>query len=182
MSIPIASTDADQTVMLENVQSTVPTRTTRGQYGEIEKAHAIYDCVFHNMPHDKSGTGWGRGDARWACDAHHRNCTDFHSLFISMAHSERIPARFEIGFPLPENLQEDRVPVDITEAWLDQKKYDYFFGTVDANRVRFSRGRDLTLAPKQSGTTVNYFVYPNVEVDGRPFQAVARFRFRNVGR
>ncbi len=277
--IPMASTDAHQTVTLEKVQSTVPTRTTRetgygnrmfyaefrtpasappqfkmiyhvtrreyskgdyqslmrfnndpgpapksvqrfllpdrlipvggrlqaiaqqatrGQSGEIERAHALYDYVFHNMRYDKSGTGWGRGDALWACDAHHGNCTDFHSLFISMARSERIPARFEIGFPLPENLQEGMVPgyhcwaefyatgagwvpVDISEAWLDQKKHDYFFGSVDANRVRFSQGRDLTLAPKQSGAPVNYFVYPYVEVDGKPFQATTHFAFKDLG-
>ena len=174
-------------------------RATRGQSGEIEKAHALYDYVFHNMRYDKSGTGWGRGDALWACDSKHGNCTDFHSLFISLARSENIPARFEIGFPLPDDLHEGMVPgyhcwaefyapgagwvpVDISEAWLDQKKYDVFFGTLDANRVRFSRGRDLTLAPKQSGPPLNYFVYPYVEVDGKPFQATSRFRFKDLER
>jgi len=28
-----------------------------------EQARAIYDCVIANMTYDKSGEGWGRGDA-----------------------------------------------------------------------------------------------------------------------
>jgi transglutaminase-like putative cysteine protease len=43
----------------------------------------------------------GMGDTLWACDSKHGNCTDFHSLFISTARSQKNPARFQIGFPLP---------------------------------------------------------------------------------
>src|SRR6185369_578654 len=57
----------------------------------IEKARAIYDYVFTTMRYDKTGTGWGRGDSEWACDSKHGNCTDFHSLFASMARSQHIP-------------------------------------------------------------------------------------------
>lgn len=52
---------------------------------------------------EKTGSGWGRGDAVWACDAKRGNGTDFHSPFIGMLEVDRIPARFDIGFPLPEN-------------------------------------------------------------------------------
>jgi transglutaminase-like putative cysteine protease len=188
----------DRLVPVGGKLGAIAQEATRGDRGDIEKAHAIYDYVFHSMRYDKSGVGWGRGDALWACDAHHGNCTDFHSLFISMARSEKIPARFSIGFPLPADTHEGIVPgyhcwaefyapgagwvpVDISEAWLDKSKYDYFFGSVDANRVRFSRGRDLTLSPKQAGPPVNYFVYPYVEVDGRPFRAGTHFAFRDLG-
>jgi len=41
----------------------------------------------------------GRGDVLYACDAKKGNCTDFHSLFIAMARSQSIPARFEIWLP-----------------------------------------------------------------------------------
>ena len=44
---------------------------------------------------------------------------------------------------------------------------DYFFGSVDANRVQFSTGRDITLSPQQDGPPLNYFVYPYVEIDGK---------------
>jgi transglutaminase-like putative cysteine protease len=148
----------------------------------IQKARAIYDYVFTTMRYDKTGTGWGRGDAEWACDSKHGNCTDFHSLFASMARSQHIPTRFAIGFQMPVgkhsgaiagyhcwadfNVDRHWVPVDISEAWKAQEKRDYYFGTHDENRVQFSVGRDITLAPPQRGKALNYFVYPYVEVDG----------------
>jgi len=171
---------------------------TAGKQGPVEKARAIYNYLFHTFRYDKSGTGWGRGDAVWACDAKHGNCTDFHSAFIGMMRAEGIPARFVIGFPLPDELSQGTipgyhcwaefylshagwVPVDISEAWQDPKKYAYFFGAVDANRVRFSAGRDLTLEPKQAGPPLNYFVYPYVEVDGKPAGKVEKdFTFQNI--
>ena len=65
-----------------------------------EQARAIYDYVIANMTYDKSGNGWGRGDAIYACNVKKGNCTDFHSLFIAIARSRGIPARFTVGFPL----------------------------------------------------------------------------------
>jgi transglutaminase-like putative cysteine protease len=170
---------------------------TRGKQGTVERAYALYNFVFHTVRYDKSGTGWGRGDSLWVCDARHGNCTDFHSLFISLARAEGIPARFEIGFPVPVGTAgtipgyhcwaefyvngKGWVPVDISEAWQDPKKHDYFFGAVDANRVQFTVGRDLTLQPKQHGAPLNYFIYPYVEVDGKPFDKVEKkFSFREV--
>ena len=71
------------------------------------------------------------------------------------------------------------VPVDISEAWKDPKKHDYFFGSLDANRVQFTVGRDLTLQPKQDGDPLNYFIYPYVEVDGKPFEGIEKkFSYR----
>jgi len=160
---------------------------TGSQTGTVAKAKAAYDYLFTNMRYDKTGSGWGRGDALWACDAKHGNCTDFHSPFIGMLRAEGIPARFDIGFPLPENKDKGDiagyhcwaefygsrtgwVPVDISEAWKAKEKEDYFFGSVDSNRVQFSTGRDITLSPKQDGAALNYFVYPYVEVDGKPYE------------
>src|SRR5205814_1306066 len=51
--------------------------STRGKQGALDKARGLYDYVFKTMRYDKSGTGWGRGDSVWACDAKHGNCTDF---------------------------------------------------------------------------------------------------------
>jgi transglutaminase-like putative cysteine protease len=170
----------------------------QGQTGNLNRAHALYDYVFTTMKYDKTGTGWGRGDAEWACDSKRGNCTDFHSVFISMARSLGIPARFEIGFPIPANKnsgdipgyhcwaefydpQYGWVPVDISEAWKDQPKKDYFFGAHDVNRVQFSMGRDLILNPPQAGEPLNYFVYPYVEVDGKKWENVSNhFSFTDV--
>jgi transglutaminase-like putative cysteine protease len=165
----------------------------------LDKAHAIYDYVFANMRYDKSGTGWGRGDVLYACDAKKGNCTDFHSLFIAMARSQGIPARFEIGFPLPPDKQSGEiagyhcwadffepqhgwVPVDISEAWRHPEKRSYFFGALDANRVQFTMGRDLRLSPPQDGPPLNYFVSPYVEVAGNEYSNVAlSLSFANAG-
>jgi transglutaminase-like putative cysteine protease len=162
-------------------------QVTGSKTGAVAKAKAAYDYLFSNMRYDKTGSGWGRGDAVWACDAKRGNCTDFHSPFIGMLRSDGIPARFDIGFPLPENKDKGDIagyhcwaefyasktgwiPVDISEAWKAKQKEDYFFGSVDANRVQFSAGRDVVLSPKQDGPALNYFVYPYVEVDGKPYE------------
>lgn len=165
----------------------------------LEKARAIYDYVLENMSYDKSGTGWGRGDVLYACEAKKGNCTDFHSLFIAMARSQGIPARFEIGFSLPSDKtsgdiagyhcwadffepKHGWVPVDISEAWKDQVKRDYFFGAHDDNRIEFTMGRDLKLSPAQDGAALNYFVYPYVEVSGKKYENVSlTFSFADAG-
>jgi transglutaminase-like putative cysteine protease len=190
--------EPDRLVPVEGQIKTLADRVAGGKQGPVEKAHAIYDYIFRTLRYDKSGTGWGRGDAVWACDARHGNCTDFHSLFIAMMRAEGVPARFAIGFPLAPSARDGTipgyhcwaefylegagwVPVDISEAWLDKKKYAYYFGTVDANRMRFSLGRDINLVPRQSGPPVNYFVYPYAEVDGKPFAGVEKnFTFRDA--
>ncbi len=180
----------DRLVPVTGLPATLAAKVTTGKSTTLEKARAIYDYVFDNMSYDKSGTGWGRGDVLYACDAKKGNCTDFHSLFISMARSQGVPARFEIGFPLPAGKHSGEiagyhcwaeffepehgwVPVDISEAWKDPKRKDYFFGAHDDNRVQFSMGRDLVLNPKQHGEPLNYFVYPYVEVAGKAYPNVS---------
>ncbi|MGE5325009.1 MAG: transglutaminase-like domain-containing protein [Actinomycetota bacterium] len=166
---------------------------------DMQKARALYDYTFNNMRYDKTGSGWGHGDAVWACDSHHGNCTDFHSLFISMARSLHIPAKFEIGFAVPDNKAASDVagyhcwaefytrergwfPVDISEAW-QQKKKEYFFGAHDVNRVQFTVGRDLELNPKQHGQPLNYFIYPYAELNGQEYPNIAiDFSFADAGR
>ncbi len=157
---------------------------------DLDKGHAFYDYVFSTMTYDKTGTGWGKGDTLWACDSKRGNCTDFHSVFISMSRSQKIPARFEMGLTVPEGQtsgeivgyhcwaefytrEQGWVPVDISEAWKHQEKKTYFFGAHDVNRVQLSVGRDLELAPRQHGDRVNYLIYPYVELDGQPYPNVA---------
>jgi len=174
------------------------TEVTGSQTGTVAKAKAAYDYLFTNMRYDKTGSGWGRGEALWACDSKRGDCTDFHSLFIAVMRADGIPARFDIGFPLPENKEKGDIPgyhcwaefyahktgwipVDISEAWKAKEKQDYFFGSVDANRVQFSTGRDVTLSPKQARPELNYFVYRNVEIDAKPCDRLDKqFNFEEV--
>ena len=188
----------DHLIPLDGKIKELAVEVTGSKSGTVAKAKAAYDYLFTNMRYDKTGEGWGRGDAVWACDAKHGNCTDFHSPFIGMLRADGIPARFDIGFPLPENKEKGDIsgyhcwaefyaskigwiPVDISEAWKAKEKEDYFFGSVDANRVQFSTGRDITLSPKQDGPALNYFVYPYVEIDGKPYDKLDKqFSFAEV--
>ncbi|HZT83707.1 MAG TPA: transglutaminase domain-containing protein [Gemmataceae bacterium] len=169
---------------------------------QVAAARLIYDVVNGHMRYSKEGTGWGRGDAVWACESGYGNCTDFHSLFLALARSRKIPAKFEIGFPLPEKRGEGEVPgyhcwawfhpkgkgwvpVDISEAnkSKDPKVREYYFGNLTENRVLFSTGRDIDLVPKPDGPPLNFFVYPYVEVSGRAYPAEKvrkKFTFRDV--
>jgi hypothetical protein len=189
----------DTLVPVTGLPADLAAKVTQGKTQPLDKARAIYDYVFTTMRYDKTGTGWGHGDVLYACDAKKGNCTDFHSLFIAMARSQGIPARFEIGFPLPPDKHTAEIagyhcwsdfwidskgwiPVDISEAWKHPEKRDYFFGSHDVNRMQFSMGRDLRLTPSQEGKPLNYFVYPYVEVDGQEFPNVAlAFSFADAG-
>src|SRR5258706_8627900 len=191
--------EADRLVPVTGVPAQLAAQETKGATTPLDKAKDIYEYVFRTMKYDKSGTGWGQGDTLWACDAKHGNCTDFRSVFISMARGEKIPARFQIGFPLPADKHSAEipgyhcwaefyldsagwVPVDISEAWKHQEKHDYFFCAHDVNRMQFTQGRDLRLAPPQEGPLLNYFVYPFVEIGEKedPNVAIA-FSFEDAG-
>ena len=176
----------DRLVPIDGVIGELSDQQTKDVAQPIDKARRIYNYVIATMHYDHDGTGWGRGDAVWACNAKHGNCTDFHSLFIGMARAAGIPARFEIGFSLPTNARAGVItsydcwaqfyvkgigwiPIDATEGWKNNEKRDYFFGATDQNRVMFSMGRDIRLKPPQKGDPLNYFVYPYAELDGKPF-------------
>lgn len=190
--------EPNKLVPITGIPAQLAAQVANGQTGTLAKVRAIYDFVLKTMRYDKSGQGWGRGDVIYACNAHRGNCTDFHSLFIAMARSQKIPARFEIGFAIPTNAAAGPVPgyhcwadfylpgrgwipVDAAEAWLDPAERSFLFGHLDPDRVEFSRGRDLVLSPPQAGPPLNYFVYPYVEVNGKPYSGVTdRFAYSNL--
>ncbi len=163
-------------------------QATAGRLTKVAQAKGIYDYVRHTMAYDKTVPGWGRGDTRRACLLGKGNCTDFHSLFISMARAERIPARFKIGVVIPQEPSgvtpgyhcwaefyvdaQGWVPVDASEAWKHPKLAEYYFGARDPSRFLISTGRDIRLVPRQRGEPVNIFFSPYVEVDGRVFSDV----------
>jgi len=189
----------DKLVPLNGTIAELAAEHTAGDTDTLTEARHIYDYVVATMRYDKSGEGWGRGDAIWACTAKRGNCTDFHSLFIGMMRSKGIPARFEIGFPLPEGKHAGDipgyhcwaefylegvgwVPVDASEAWKNPGKRDYFFGAHDTNRVFFTYGRDIRLSSDQKGDPLNYFIYPYAEMNGQPVKNLqTHFSFRDIG-
>jgi transglutaminase-like putative cysteine protease len=181
----------ERRVPLDDTIRKLALQVTANAHTDLERARAVYDYVVATMSYDKSGTGWGNGDIYWACDAKRGNCTDFHALFIGLARAVGLPARFEMGLPLPAERGAGEiagyhcwaefylrgfgwVPVDASEAKKHPEKEQYFFGAHDENRVQLSVGRDLILRPKQAGEPLNYFVYPYVEIDGKPSTQVTR--------
>jgi transglutaminase-like putative cysteine protease len=173
-------------------------RITQGNTTPEGKARAIYDHIVNTMIYDKTTPGWGNGDTERACDVAKGNCTDFHSLFMSLARAEGIPARFVIGFPLkpdPEGTVPGYhcwaefyipgrgwIPVDASDASkaADAKRRNYLFGNLDPDRVQFTMGRDVHLDPPPCAETLNYFIYPYAQGDGHAITPVAiRLEYRN---
>jgi transglutaminase-like putative cysteine protease len=165
---------------------------------DLEMARAIYNHVVSTVKYDKTGKGWGRGDIYYACEERRGNCTDFHAIFIGYARAMGIPARFAIGFPLPADRGEGKiagyhcwaefyakgigwVPVDASEAAKNPAKREYFFGAHDENRIELSKGRDVTLAPRQKGDALNFFVYPYAEMNGKTVETGYEAAYRDLG-
>ncbi len=139
---------------------------------------------------------FGNGNSIYACDIGVGNCTDYHSYFLSLSRTLDVPARFHMGFPIPDGdvgeiggyhcwadyyiEGEGWTPVDISEADKNPKSADYFFGTLDDNRIEFMVGRDFELE-NYNGGAVNIFIYPLLETDDeRSFAFTKKFSFRNL--
>jgi transglutaminase-like putative cysteine protease len=159
---------------------------------KLMQARAIYDYIIDNMKYMKYGD-YGKGDAIYACDTKTGNCTEFHSLFISMARSASIPARFSIGAAIPSDRNEGGIdgyhcwaefyaegkwwPVDISEGNKYTALSTYYFGRHPANRIELSRGRDLALNPGPDAGPINFMAYPVLEIDGKSAVAQTTFSF-----
>ena len=161
--------------------------------GDLMHARALYDYIIDNMRYMKSGK-YGTGDAVYACDALRGNCTEFHSLFISLARSAGIPSRFAVGASIPSDRDQGGIdgyhcwaefyaegkwwPVDISEANKYTALATYYFGRHPANRIEFSRGRDLQLEPGPSSGPINFLAYPVMEIGKNPAFPKTVFTFR----
>ena len=158
----------------------------------LVQARALYDYIIDNMRYMKFGD-FGRGDSNYACDSKTGNCSEFHSFFISLARSVGIPARFAIGASIPSDRNDGGIdgyhcwaefyadgkwwPVDISEANKYTALATYYFGRHPANRIEFTRGRDLQLNPGPSKGPINFLAYPYLEIDGKEVKAPTIFTF-----
>ena len=159
----------------------------------LTKARALYDYVIENVRYAKQGV-YGTGDANYACDSKSGNCTEFHSLFISLARSAGIPARFAVGAAIPSSRDEGGVdgyhcwaefyaegkwwPIDISEADKYTALATYYFGHHPANRIEFSRGRDISPDPLPKSGRINFLAYPVLEIKGKPDLVETTFTFK----
>lgn len=186
---------ADRMVTLSPRVRKLADEVTAGKSGPVEQAQAIYEHLLATMKYDKTVPGWGKGDTERACDIRAGNCTDFHSLFMSLARAKGIPTRFIIGFPLTAKdgvvsgyhcwaefwvAGKGWIPVDASDASkaTDPAVRKYLFGHLDPDRVQFTVGRDLVLTPR-TAEPLNYFIYPHVEADGKEIgKATVQLEYR----
>ncbi|MEE9553936.1 MAG: transglutaminase domain-containing protein [candidate division Zixibacteria bacterium] len=193
---------ADRLIPLDGPVMVEQAKVVRDEMSDLQKARVIYNYLVESMKYDKSGDGWGRGDAVYACDSRSGNCTDFHSLFIGMARVSGIPARFVMGFPVPADKEEGEiggyhcwaefytdelgwVPVDASEANKHPDKREFFFGSLDQNRIAFTYGRDIDFGIEELSEPLNYLIYPLVLVDGNihsDFEKKFAFSNREIDR
>jgi transglutaminase-like putative cysteine protease len=187
----------EKLVPINETFRTLAQKAAGGKTDDVKRVKALYDHVIGRMRYDKSGTGWGRGDAMYACDVRTGNCTDFHAYFIALARSIGIPARFAIGATIPadknegiiegyhcwaEVLADGRwVPVDISEAWKNPKLANYYFGHNPANRFELTKGRDLVVDPEPASGPINFLAYPLLEINGEVIKPETTFIFRRIG-
>ncbi len=171
----------------------IAAEVVKDKKGDLVRARALYDHVMDEMRYMKHGTGWGKGDAVYACNIKTGNCTDFHAYFIALARSAGIPARFAVGVAVPSDRNDGGIdgyhcwaefyaegkwwPVDISEADKYSSLSTYYFGHHPANRLEFTRGRDLEFDPQPASGAVNFHAYPVLEVDGETVKAKTEFYF-----
>ena len=145
--------------------------------------------LYHKSKKDGGNYTFGNGNALYACDIGVGNCTDYHSYFMSLGRTLGIPSRFHMGFLIPSEEEgavggyhcwadyyidgEGWYPIDISEADKVPDKKDYYFGTIDNNRVEMILGRDLILKGFEPEAT-NLFIYPIMEVNDKKSSAFTK--------
>lgn len=188
----------DRLVPIDGIVAENAHKLTNKDMTAMEKSRVLYDHVVSSVSYDKSGKGWGHGDAVYACNVRKGNCTDFHSMYIGMARACGIPSRFVIGFSIPDGKSEGViggyhcwaeffinglgwVSIDASEASKHAEKRDLFYGGLDANRVQFTIGRDVRIKNDPAIEPLNYFIYPHVRIDEKTYQDVEyRFWFKDL--
>jgi transglutaminase-like putative cysteine protease len=173
----------------------------------VRQAKKLYDWVLNYVEYwvkdPQKLKASPNGESEYCLATKTGNCTDFHSLYASMARSLGIPTRMVYGSffqgentPVPNKASLDGketdasyhcwvefhaegigwVPLDVALADLlsTKEQQEWYFGNLDARRVTWSYGRDLVLAPRQEAGPVNAMHKVYVEIDGRPHSAWER--------
>ncbi len=151
-----------------------------GKYGSKNVNRDEVVDFYLKAKENKGNYTFGNGNSIYACDIGVGNCTDYHSYFISLERTLGVPSRFHMGFPIPKENSgkvggyhcwadyyvqgKGWYPVDISEADKAPIKKDYYFGTVDENRVEMMVGRDFELKGYEK-ELANLFIYPIMEIN-----------------
>ena len=179
---------------IDGVVGKLSAKIVKGKRTVLEKARAIYDWAVENTYRNPNTIGCGEGDVCYLIKDPGGKCADISSIYVALARSAGVPTREVFGirqgkkdgqeitgwqhcwaeFYLPGYGWVPVDPADVRKAMLKQnlsledektKEFsDYFFGGIDAYRIRLSEGRDLILNPPQQGDTVNYLMYPFAQI------------------
>lgn len=150
-----------------------------GKRNTWEKTRAIYDHIIaniHDSEHPELPTeAASGGNVAATLKSQRGTSVDMASAFVALCRAAGIPARTVIGFKLPQRMRQGMitghhgwaefwlegsgwVPVDPAEGKRNAARRDYYFGSLDADRLAITRDRDLTLVPPQKGTPLNFFI------------------------
>ncbi|MBA3395925.1 MAG: transglutaminase domain-containing protein [Deltaproteobacteria bacterium] len=164
-------------------------------------ARKIFDHLVETMGYDSAGCTPERsdhlGDLEVACDLRTGTCTEFHGLFVAFARALGVPARFTFGFNIPRDKQTGTIggyhcwadialpdgswfPVDVSEASKRPELADFYFGSLDENRIAFSYGRDVQLVPSQHAPRLDRFIFPYAETRNVAVEPTLAFSFADV--
>ena len=178
-------------------------QATNGKGTIPSRARALYDYLIDNFERDPMIVGCGLGDVHSLLKSKKGKCVDLHSVYVSLAKSVGVPAREILGIRIPKGKEGDMTgayhcwaefylpgygwvpidPSDVRKIMLDKKipnveeakEYkEYYFGTVDENRVQLSIWRDILVSPEPKAGRLSYFMYPYAEVDGKPLDPLAQ--------
>lgn len=179
---------------IDGIVGELAEKIVKGKTTVLDKARAIYDWTVENTYRNPKTIGCGEGDVCYLLSDPGGKCADISSIYVALARSAGVPTREVFGirlgkidgqeittwqhcwaeFYLPGYGWVPVDPADVRKAMLKesltledektQQYRDYFWGGLDAHRIRLSEGRDLTLAPPQQGETVNYLMYPFAQI------------------
>lgn len=179
---------------LENTTQQLAAQITEGKEGVLAKARAIYDWTVENTWRNPDTRGCGSGDLNTLLKNPCGKCADISSIFIALCRASDIPAREVLGIRMGKKPVQDITtwqhcwaefflpgtgwvsadPADVRKKMLvENLKIDdpktlacreYFFGGIDAYRIKLGQGRDIRLSPKAVGGDVNYLMYPFAQV------------------
>lgn len=169
-------------------------KITKGKRGVLAKARAVYDWTVDHTYRNPKTRGCGKGDVCKLLQNPGGKCADISSVFVALARAAGVPARDVFGIRMGKKPTQDITtwqhcwaqfylpsygwvpvdPADVRKKMLVEKlklhdpktrEYrEYFWGGIDAYRIRLSSGRDLILNPRQHGGPVNYLMYPFAQV------------------
>lgn len=206
---------ANENVVINDDIRALAAQIVGDEKNPVREARKLYDWTLNNVDYwvkyPEKFKASGIGSTSYCLKERTGNCTDFHSLWASLARASGIPTQIVYGsffkkeldgkdadqsyhcwpefyvpsfgwvphdvaiadiymgdFPTtPANDEKVRLTTGTGYTGADLAKVNYYFGNIDERRVTWSRGRDLTLSPKQDGGPVNAIAKAYVEVDGQ---------------